>query len=816
MLRKIFLVLPFVALMGVAGCESKEDRAERYYQSALALMAEGDVDRALIELRNVFDNNGFHKEARQLYADTVLERGDVAEAYGQYLRLVEQYPDLLDVRLTLAEMAATNGDWDEVERHGQAAIGLAPDNPRVAAIAAAIAYRRASMDNDADAKAAAAAAAQNALDAEPDSRIARSVVIDALLTSETPLDALEPIDAALALEPASLDLQMLKFRLLAQFSAETDAEAQLERISALFPDNEEVRRALIGWYMARENFDGAERLLREMAGPLDGEVGGHLTLVQFLSQARGPEAAATELDQLIAATDGTDKAELYRALQAGLTFEGGAREAAITQMQAIVAGAEPSDQTRQIKIMLARMLIATGNPVGARALVEEVLTDDASNVDALKLRAAWAIQDDNPGAAINDLRTALSQAPRDAEIMTLMAEAHVRDGATELAGERLSLAVEVSGNAPAESLRYVDFLMSQNRDIAARAVLADARRVSPGNLDLITASAQVAMQQEDWATLDGLVVQLEAITTPEAAQLVSGLRAARLMGQGRVEETLALLEEQIAAGGAEGSRATALLVMTRFRAGDADGARAALDAALAATPDDPDLRLMSANLHLGMNEAEAAEAELRGMLEVVPGNEAAVSRLHGLLTVLGRGGEATEVLQAGLEAAPDSVLLRVMTAGEMEVAGDIDGAIAIYEALYAADSSNLIIANNLASLIGTHVGDPAALERAATIARRLRDREVPQFQDTYGWIEYRRGNLDEALASLEPAAAGLPEDPLVQFHLGMVYAALDRADAARTSLTLALELAGDSPLPQFDIARDTLAGLPAAGTAVDE
>jgi len=108
------------------------------------------------------------------------------------------------------------------------------------------------------------------------------------------------------------------------------------------------------------------------------------------------------------------------------------------------------------------------------------------------------------------------------------------------------------------------------------------------------------------------------------------------------------------------------------------------------------------------------------------------------------------------------------------------------------------------------------LERAATIARRLRDREVPQFQDTYGWIEYRRGNLDEALASLEPAAAGLPEDPLVQFHLGMVYAALDRADAARTSLTLALELAGDSPLPQFDIARDTLAGLPAAGTAVDE
>ncbi|MFN6978427.1 MAG: hypothetical protein ACK4OP_09910, partial [Gemmobacter sp.] len=64
------------------------------------------------------------------------------------------------------------------------------------------------------------------------------------------------------------------------------------------------------------------------------------------------------------------------------------------------------------------MLQATGNPVGARALVEAVLAEDASSVEALKLRAGWAIDADRPAEAIADLRAALNQAPRDAAIMT--------------------------------------------------------------------------------------------------------------------------------------------------------------------------------------------------------------------------------------------------------------------------------------------------------------------------------------------------------------------------------------------------------------
>ena len=156
----------------------------------------------------------------------------------------------------------------------------------------------------------------------------------------------------------------------------------------------------------------------------------------------------------------------------------------------------------------------------------------------------------------------------------------------------------------------------------------------------------------------------------------------------------------------------------------------------------------------------------------------------------------------------DSPTLNLMKAGALEKAGDFDGAIAIYEAMYARDSSSLIVANNLASLISSHHSDAASTERAFTIAHRLRGSNVPAFEDTYGWIAYRRGDFAEALTALEPAAKAMPQDPMVQAHLGLTQAALKQTDQARATLTQALKLAGDAATqPQFAEAQTALAAL---------
>ena len=801
--------LALIAALALAGCESAEDKAERYYLSGMELLAAGDEERALVEFRNVFKYNGFHKDARKVYADTVLKQGNVQEAYGQYLRLIEQYPDTPEVRRILAELAIGRGDWAEAERHGNEAIRLAPDAPGVRAIALALGYRKAVMDRDEEARAVLAEEARAVLAETPDSRIALRILIDHLAAGPDPTAALPEIERALALEPEALELHVAKLRILAQSGDSAGLGVQLKTMVERFPDNVDARSALIAWYMSEGDIDGAEAFMRQLAGDPTGPVEGHIAVIQLLQAARSAEAAQTELDRLIAANDGTANADLYRALDATFDFEAGKRDEAIAAMETILKTATPGDQTRRIKTMLAKMLETTGNRVGARARIEEVLAEDATNVEALKMRASWLIEEDRPGEAIVDLRAALGQAPRDASILTLMAAAHERDGSPELAGERLALAVEVSGSAPGESLRYAQFLVRQGRIQAADTVLTESRRVNPTHVGVLAMLADIALNAQDWPRAQEIAETLAQIGTPEADAATRALQAALLLGQNRTEDGLAFLEEQVGKGG-DDLAAIQVILQARIRSGKPDEARTYLDGELAKRPDDPGLRLLSAGLHALMGEVSQAEALFRDLIAEDPTAELPARLLYGLLRSDGRAEEAAAVLDAALAAQPAAATLRWIQAGELEKAGDIDGAIAVYEAMYAVDSGNVIIANNLASMITTHRDDPESLARATAIARRLKGSDVPAFQDTYGWIAHRNGNHDEALTYLEPAAAGLPNDALTQFHLGMTYLALERTEDARRQLTRALELAGDSPLPQFETARQELAGLPPA------
>ena len=74
--------------LALSACDSAETRAEKHFQTALTLIEAGDFDRAIVEFRNVFDLNGRHREGRQAYARLQQRRGNLKEAYSQYLRPV--------------------------------------------------------------------------------------------------------------------------------------------------------------------------------------------------------------------------------------------------------------------------------------------------------------------------------------------------------------------------------------------------------------------------------------------------------------------------------------------------------------------------------------------------------------------------------------------------------------------------------------------------------------------------------------------------------------------------------------------------------
>jgi tetratricopeptide (TPR) repeat protein len=805
---------PLLLLLGLAlaACDSPRERAETHYQRGMALLEAGDADRALVEFRNVFRLDGTHIPARLAYARVERERGDLQQAMGQYLRVADQDARNAEAQAAVIEIALQTQDFATAEEHAREASVLLPEDPAIRALKATVDYRHP------DTRATAVATAREVLAEAPGNLAAQMVLIADRLNAGAPKEALALADAGLGRAPDDQGLHLVRLAALEAMGDAAGSGEELKRMAALFPDDPGVEKALIQWHMRAGDKDGAEAVLRAAADkaaaktPPDPQPA--LTLARFLLEVRGPEAAEQELQARIASA--ADPRPFQRA-QAGLDFAQGRRDAAIAALRKLLEGAEPSDATRDLEVALAQMLAETGAAAESAALVETVLGGDPNNVAALKLRARAEVAADAPDAAIRDMRTALAQAPTDPEVMTITAMAHERAGSRELAGEQLARAVEVSGRAPAESLRYARFLMRDDRIGPAEGVVTDALRQAPDDRDLLQALGQIHLARRDWARAAQVADLLKAQDDPEAKAMGASLESASLRGEGRAADAataLAGLAGDAGSGGGDGGSSPgtmADLVQSYVAAGDPLAARRYLDGVLAGDAGSVPALLLLAGLDQEAGDAAKAEAGYRAAVAAVPTLPQAHLALYGFLAGEGRTDAAKAALDAGLAAAPDAPALVFAQAGLLEKQGDIDGAIAAYEGLYAKDSGSPVLANNLASLITSYRDDAASLERAFTIARRLRGTEVPYFQDTYGWIQHRRGDQDEALRYLAPAAKALPDNALVQFHLAETELALGQRAEARASFERALAAAAaGSPLPQLEAAKGRIAEIDAA------
>ena len=783
--------------LGLAACDNAEDRADEHFERSTELLAEGDTARAIVELRNVFRLVPTHREARMLFAQIEEDRDNPGQAYGHYRVVTEAFPEDLDAQRAAARLTATMGDWEAAERHAEAARGLmgdeADNDPILVGIELALAYQEARRARDIDTTNALAKDIAPILAETPGLLPLRMVLIDNQVMRQDWQAALKTLDEGIEQHPELRQLYLTRLAVLEKLGDTNGVEGQLIQLVEVFPEDTESLQLLLRWYLAQDRADDAEAWLRDQIDPETDETEPRMVLVQFLARIRGPEAALNELNTMIAALpEDAPGAMIYRAARSGLDFDLGRRDEAMADLQTLLEeaaaieppaeGEEPDpsapspDSIRGIKIALAKMYVQTGNPVGARALVEEVLTEDASNVEGLKMRATWLIEDDKPDEALVQLRQALDQAPRDPDTLTLMAQAHERGGSRELAGEMLSLAVEASSNAPEQSLRYAVFLSQSEDYLAAEDVLIAGLRLRSGHVPMLQALGQVYVRLEDWGRLQGVI---DALNREGATQGANELTARLLAAQNRNEELQAFLGE-LADSEAGNNQVIASSIRLQLAQGDTEGALRSIDAYLAERPDDPDLRFIKSRVLAGAGEVDQARAELRKLVTEHPRNQGYWVTLYNVARITDTREASNAVLDEAIAAMPDNPNLKWMKAGVLEKAGDIDGAIAIYEGLYEENSASVVVANNLASLISANREDPESLERAYTIARRLRGTDVPAFQDTYGWILARRGNVDEAIEYLEPAAAALADDPAVQYHLARAYVLADRnADALR-------------------------------------
>ncbi len=782
-IRSALLVL---AVLQVAGCSSPEERANAYYEHGMKLFSEHDNAKAALELRNAVRLKKDLIGAWKALAEIDEINRNWSSVVTDMRAIVELAPSDVSARLKLGKLLLLAGSSDEALRLAKAGIELDNRNADLHALKAAISFKL----ND---RAEAVREAQTALELDPANSDALMVLaVDRLGRgdAQAALSLLEGTSVTKDLEN-NVGLQLLKIKLFGQTGDSKGAEAALKRLVELNPREPGFRKLLINFYVEQRRVDDAEKEMRAVAAANPADSAAALDVVRFLYTIKKDPAAARQ--ELNARIDAGGEVFPFQIALAEMDFAEGNLTDGKQLLENLVSTGGSSEHVRTARITLAQMYLSKRNFDPAEALVAEVLRNDPHNVPALKLRASIYLERAQPDAAIADLLDALNYQPRATDLTLLLATAYERNGLIELADKQFADATRSSDLEANVGLQYVGFLQRRGSIARAEDILVGLDKRRPNNVQVLSTLEQVRLARQNWIGAQEIAESIRRIgNNGGTADQILG---ASLIGRNKYDEAIAAFQNAYNATPTAAQPMNSL-VGAFLKANKKDQAIDFLKSVLAKNPGDANALVLLGSIQLTNGAADQALKSFLAAVKAQPKDTVGYNALADLYLGQKNYDEAIKVIRTGIQQQPDMMALHMILAGALEQKGDYENAISEYEFILEKQPGSLIVANNLASLLLDRRTDQASLKKAQSLAAVLRKSQIPQFKDTLGWVSYREGDYRTAVSLCEEAAAALPNQAAVRYHLGMGYISISQLDKASEQLKKALELAPNTELAQ--------------------
>jgi predicted Zn-dependent protease len=675
---------------------------------------------------------------------------------------------------------------DQAVDQANAALALEGRNPNALAFKAAVLLKLKDFNG-------AKREAQAAIEVDPSNAEALIVLAGERLSASDAEGALSIVNrpGLTYKKEDEFAIALLKLQIYGHLKDVKQQETVLRKLIDLYPFEFVLQRGLINLYLSEKRYDDAEKELRALAAANSSDIALGLSVVRFLQQFRGADAARQEIVARIKA--GGQQAFKYQLALADFDFAQGRAADSVQLLESLVNNARASDDVIAAQLKLAQIQFAQKNYEAVEPLVSSVLRKDNRNIDGLKLRASLLMQQGKVDTAIADLRRALDDQPRSSDLMVMLANAYERSGLIELAEKEYANAVKISDFNADIGLNYIAFLRRRGNIERAEDILTELTRRSPNNVAVLSVLGEVRLARQNW---NGAREVGEAIRQLGNTQgLGDQILAAALTGEGKYGDSIKILED-LKTNSPAAVQPMGALVNTLVRANRLDEAISVLQKVLKESPQNAEAYVMLGSVQLLKKSPDEAVQSFQTAIKQQPKNAVGYNALAEFYVRNKNLNEAEKVIRAGLQQQPDNFATRSIYAEVLQQKNDYEAAIAEYETLLKQDPGSLIAANNLASLLSDRRTDKASLERAYSVAAVLRKSQIPAFKDTLGWIEYLRGDYKSATSLLEEAATALPDQAMVQYHLGMSYLASGQTAKASERFKKALALAPDPSLQQ--------------------
>jgi tetratricopeptide (TPR) repeat protein len=726
--------------LAATGCSRDPKVAkEGYLKAGDNYLAEGKGAEASVEYRKAVQVDPQDGNLRLKLAEAYVKSGQGPLGALEFIRAADVLVDRVDVQVKAGSILLLGGRFDDAKVRAEKALAIAPlDVTSQILLANALAGLK-----DLN---AAVAEIEEAIKLEPE-RAATYTNLGALEISRGRREAAErAFKKATQLDPRSGTAQLALANFYWMDSRLSDAELALTRALELEPENTLVLRAMANFAITRGRADRAELYLKKIV-EVTKSADATIALADFYI-ARQDEATARTLLQPIA--EGKADSAPASIRLAALDHAAGQKDRAYARLNDVLSSDKSNTQALLVK---STMLLSDGRPEDALVPAELATQSHPESTAAFFVLGRVQTARNQRDAAIVAYKEALRLNPRAIGAQTALARLHL------------------ANNQPAESIVFAqDALNNDPHNADARLTLV---RGLLARGDLIQATSEIARLASDYPNAAPVRVQKGILLArkKDTAGARREFDAALELDPNSTEALGGLLALDLAAK--QPSTAVARLGdrITRPEAG-------------------PALLMLGARTYAATGDFQKTEQTLRRVLEKDASYLPAYSALGQLYLRQRKLDAALTEFAAMAKRDPKPVAALTLSGIILQAQGKTSEARAHFERVLELDPSAPVAANNLAWTYAESGSNlDIALQLAQTAQRGLP--ESPEVSNTLGFIYYKKGLYALAIPSLKISADKEPTSPVYQYHLGLAYAKSGNAPHAIQALQRALELKPD-------------------------
>ncbi|MCE4553736.1 XrtA/PEP-CTERM system TPR-repeat protein PrsT [Pelomonas cellulosilytica] len=726
--------------------------------AARAKLAAGLPDEALAALDELLFRNAKADKALLLKAEVLLSRGKVQEAQPLLTDVLAMEPNSFEARSLLVRLAFGRKDFDAAAKLIDAMPPALAKKPQGRFLQAQLALAK----NDA---AKAKELALPLLKVLPNYLPLLRLAAAAHQQLGEPADAENLLNQAIKLAPEDGGLRRQYASLQLQRRAPGPALETLRPVLESGRADGDTLLLAGKAQLLQGNFEAADRAFGAAAKlrPDDAKTQAALALSAIVRDSITPggagrakaDAALAQLRELAAKDSGSN----YDLMIVNALMSRQDLPAALAAIDKLVPKMKDSPVPASLR---GRIQLARKDTAAAQASFESALKADAGYLPALIGLVAIDMQANRSAAAIKRLEDFIASQPHSPQARLALAELLLQTRAPmERVTEVLTTAVREEPNEANLRVALIDHQLRLGNMPAAAQAAQEASAALPLNPDLLERLARTQLASGDKAQATKTYSRLTALAPSRAHGWLglAQLRYAEKDYAGAEREVKRALEAEPSS-----TLAQRLLIQLAIRQGRTEEALIALHERQKKFPKEGYAYATEADIELGRQRTDAAIALLRkAVAQPEPGD--AAPRLFAVLVSAKKRDEALAFESQWTAAHPQDQGFTAAAADVLLVRGDLEGALARYEALLKRSPDAIPLINNVAWL-RSKAGKPGARELAERGLQLKPDNGA--LRDTYATVLANEKAFDKAVSLQRQLIADQPDQPSYRLNLAQI------------------------------------------------